>query len=82
MSEGYARETSLVTGESNVFDRALDVAIALTIVSFLLGMVTLIKMVQLDASGSALTGFSPRCSRSARAASASSPSSRISASSR
>jgi phosphate transport system permease protein len=57
MSEGYARETSLVTGESNVFDRALDVTIALTIISFLLGMVTLIKLVQLDASGAALTDF-------------------------
>ena len=57
MSEGYARETSLVTGESNYYDRALDTTIALTVVSFLLGMATLIKLVHLDASGSALTGF-------------------------
>ena len=57
MSEGYARETSLVTGESNVYDRALDTTIALAIVGFLLGMVTLVKVVQLDASGSTLTGF-------------------------
>jgi phosphate transport system permease protein len=57
MSEGYARETSLVTGESNIYDRALDTTIALTIVGFLLGMVTLVKLVQLDASGSTLTGF-------------------------
>ncbi len=57
MSQGYVRETSLVSAESNYYDRALDVAIALTIVGFVLGMLTLVKVVALDTAGGALTEF-------------------------
>ncbi len=55
MSEAYARERSLVSAESTSYDRALDVAIASAILSFLLGLLTLVKVVGLGTSGGALT---------------------------
>jgi len=55
MSEGYVDETALVGAESNYYDRALDAAIALAIVSFLLGLLTLVTVVSLDTSGAALS---------------------------
>ena len=55
MSDAYAQETELVREDSNYVDRALDTTIALTIVSFLLGLVTAIQVVGLETSGGALT---------------------------
>ncbi|MDG5776691.1 phosphate ABC transporter permease PstA [Haloarculaceae archaeon H-GB2-1] len=57
MSEGYATENALVQEESDLYDRGLDAAIALTVVSFVLGMITLVKVVGLATSGGALTNF-------------------------
>ena len=57
MSEAYARETSLVSAESNYYDRALDTAIALTILGFTLGLLTLVKAIALETAGGALTDF-------------------------
>ncbi|GGN98903.1 phosphate ABC transporter permease PstA [Haloarcula pellucida] len=54
MSEGYATETTLVNAESNVYDRGLDAAIGLSVLTFALGMVTLVDAVPLSASGAAL----------------------------
>ncbi|MBX0322869.1 phosphate ABC transporter permease PstA [Halomicroarcula sp. F13] len=54
MSEGYADETTLVNAESNVYDRGLDAAIGLSVLTFALGMVTLVDAVPLNASGAAL----------------------------
>jgi|GEM_PF-200956 len=55
MSEGYAGETALVGAESNTYDRALDATIALTVLSFLLGLLTMVRIVGLDTAGVALT---------------------------
>ncbi|MBX0295546.1 phosphate ABC transporter permease PstA [Haloarcula nitratireducens] len=57
MSDAYANESALVSAESNLYDRGLDTAIALSIVSFTLGMITLVDAVGLDASGGALGEF-------------------------
>ncbi|MFC7134272.1 MULTISPECIES: phosphate ABC transporter permease PstA [Salinibaculum] len=54
MSEGYADRNALVAEESNRYDRGLDSAIALSVVEFTLGMLTLGKVVALDTSGAAL----------------------------
>jgi len=54
MSEAYANEAALVGAESNLYDRALDAAIALTVLSFLLGLLTLVKVVGLETAGGAL----------------------------
>ena len=57
MSEAYeSTETALAAGESNVYDRGVDGAIALGIVSFALGWLALAGIVPLDASGSSLSG--------------------------
>jgi len=56
MSDAYATTDRLVSADSNVYDRGLDAAIALSVVGFALGMTTLVNLVPLDASGSALTG--------------------------
>ncbi|MFB6201387.1 MAG: phosphate ABC transporter permease PstA [Halorhabdus sp.] len=57
MSEGYSHErrTALVSGESDYYDRALDSAIALAALNFLLGLGTLVGTVGLDTGGTALT---------------------------
>ncbi|MHB9287111.1 phosphate ABC transporter permease PstA [Halobacteriales archaeon Cl-PHB] len=57
MSEEHVRETSLVSAESNYYDRALDTAIALTVLGFVLGLLTLVKVVSLDTAGGALADF-------------------------
>jgi len=57
MSEGYARENELVSEESNYYDRALDTSIALSVVGFLLGLVTLVDAVGLATSGAALNSL-------------------------
>ena len=57
MSEGYAYENALVSEESNYYDRALDTSIALSVVGFLLGLVTLVDAVGLDTSGAALNSL-------------------------
>jgi len=54
MSERYETETTLVTDESNYYDTGLDTAIALTIVGFFLGILTLVEGVALTTSGDAL----------------------------
>ncbi|RXK51632.1 phosphate ABC transporter permease PstA [Halorientalis pallida] len=57
MSEGYARENELVSVESNVYDRAMDVGIALSIVTFVVGMLTFADAVPLGATGTELINF-------------------------
>jgi phosphate transport system permease protein len=57
MSEGYARENALVSEESNYYDRALDTSIALAVIGFLLGLVTITDAVGLDTSGGALNSL-------------------------
>ncbi|WP_135305715.1 phosphate ABC transporter permease PstA [Haloarcula amylovorans] len=54
MSEGYATETALVNAESNIYDRGLDATIGLSVLTFALGMITLVDAVPLSASGAAL----------------------------
>jgi phosphate transport system permease protein len=54
MSEGFARDTALVGQATDRFHRVLDGTIALTIVSFLLGLLALTAVLPLDASGPAL----------------------------
>ncbi len=54
MSEAYVTDDSLVTADSSGYDRALDGTIALGIVGFVLGLVTLIDLVSLSSSGAAL----------------------------
>ena len=56
MSEGFAgeHETELVSAESNLYDRGMDTAIALSVVGFALGMITLIELIPLSATGSTL----------------------------
>jgi phosphate transport system permease protein len=58
MSEGFAgeRDTELVSAESNLYDRGMDTTIALSVVGFALGMVTLIELIPLSATGSTLVG--------------------------
>ncbi|MFC7196764.1 hypothetical protein ACFQL4_22485 [Halosimplex aquaticum] len=48
------RRASLVNAESNAYDRGLDGVIALGVVSFALGLLSLVDLVALDASGAAL----------------------------
>ncbi|WP_254279761.1 phosphate ABC transporter permease PstA [Haloarcula marina] len=59
MSDAYAteRDDALVSAESNVYDRGLDGAIALSVVGFALGMITLVDLVPLDSTGAALGEF-------------------------
>jgi len=57
MSEGYVGDRALVSTESNFYDWGLDATIALTIVSFLLGLLTLVRAVSLGTSGVALAEF-------------------------
>jgi phosphate transport system permease protein len=54
MSEAYADESTLVGAESKVYDRALDGAVALTVVGFALALFGLVQVVDLGASGDAL----------------------------
>jgi phosphate transport system permease protein len=54
MSEQYARDRTLVRDDSDYYDRALDTTISLSIVGFLLGMLTLVNVVGLTTSGGAL----------------------------
>jgi len=54
MSEAYGTENSLVTAESSGYDRALDGTIALGIVGFALGLLSLVELVSLASSGAAL----------------------------
>ncbi|MDS0282035.1 phosphate ABC transporter permease PstA [Haloarcula onubensis] len=54
MSEAYATDASLVTADSSGYDRALDGTIALGIVGFALGLLTLIDLVALESGGAAL----------------------------
>ncbi|WP_324663405.1 phosphate ABC transporter permease PstA [Haloarcula sediminis] len=54
MSEAYETQNSLVNTESSGYDRALDGTIALGIVGFLLGLLTLIDLVPLASRGAAL----------------------------
>ena len=54
MSEAYANEAKLVTSDSSAYDRALDGTIALGIVGFTLGLLTLIELIPLSSSGAAL----------------------------
>jgi phosphate transport system permease protein len=56
MSGGFAgeRDTELVSAESNVYDRGMDTAIALSVVGFALGMITLVELIPLSATGTTL----------------------------
>jgi phosphate transport system permease protein len=54
MSEGYASENALVTEESNNYDRMMDTILGLSVIGFLLGLLTLVNAVSLDASGMGL----------------------------
>jgi phosphate transport system permease protein len=54
MSEGYVDRATLVTADSNRYDRGMDTVVALGIVSFVLGMVTLVDLVGLGQQGAAL----------------------------
>jgi phosphate transport system permease protein len=54
MSQAHATETTLVTGESNRYDRILDATIALSIVSFVIAILTTVGLLALTATGSAL----------------------------
>jgi phosphate transport system permease protein len=56
MSDAYATETTLVTDDSSGYDRALDGTIALGVVGFALGLLTLVGLVPLARSGTALAG--------------------------
>ena len=55
MSEAYETQNSLVNAESNGYDRALDATIALGIVGFILGLLTLVELVPLSSSGAGLS---------------------------
>ncbi|MDT3433486.1 phosphate ABC transporter permease PstA [Haloarcula sp. 1CSR25-25] len=55
MSDAYATTDRLVSADSNVYDRGLDTAIALSVVGFTLGLVTLVNLVPPGASGGSLT---------------------------
>jgi len=55
MSDAYATTDQLVSADSNIYDRGLDTAIALSVVGFTLGLITLVNLVPPGASGSALT---------------------------
>jgi len=57
MSDAYAQDRSLVREDSNYIDQALDTTIALTTISFFLGLVTMVDAVGLATSGGALTSF-------------------------
>ncbi|MFC7027104.1 hypothetical protein ACFQH8_05535 [Halomicroarcula sp. GCM10025710] len=57
MSDAYANENALVSAESNVYDRGVDAAISLTIVGFAVALISLVNIVALDASGTALGQF-------------------------
>ena len=57
MSDAYAEETTLVGADSNLYDRALDSVVALTIVGFALALLGLVDIVGLGASGAALGEF-------------------------
>ncbi|MFB6297518.1 MAG: phosphate ABC transporter permease PstA [Salinirussus sp.] len=52
--DGYASQRTLVTEESDYYDLALDTTIAMAVVSFLLGLLALVKVVALDTSGGEL----------------------------
>jgi len=54
MSEEFTGEATLVSGESNRYDLGMDATVALSVVSFALGMVTLVDLVGLGAEGAAL----------------------------
>jgi phosphate transport system permease protein len=54
MSDGYVDRTTLVTAESDRYDRGMDATVALSVVSFVLGMVTLVDLVGLGQRGPAL----------------------------
>jgi phosphate transport system permease protein len=57
MSDAYATDTDaqLVDAESNVYDRGLDGAIALSVVGFALALLAVVELLPLDATGSTLT---------------------------
>jgi phosphate transport system permease protein len=57
MSEGYVRDRKLVSEDASYYERALDTTIALTVVTFVLGLLTLVKAVGLETSGGALGEF-------------------------
>jgi len=57
MSEGYAREASLVNEGSNGYDRMLDGTIALCVLTSATALLALVEVVPLDATGGALGGF-------------------------
>ena len=54
MSEVHADRAALVGADSDLADRALEAGIALSVVSFALGLLTLVKLVPLSAAGGAL----------------------------
>jgi phosphate transport system permease protein len=57
MSDAYATdtETQLVDAESNVYDRGLDGAIALSVIGFSLGLLALVELIPPGATGAQLT---------------------------
>ena len=57
MSDAYARDTDtqLVDAESNVYDRGLDGAIALSVVGFALALLALVELIPPGATGAQLT---------------------------
>jgi phosphate transport system permease protein len=59
MSDAYETrtETTLVNAESNAYDRGLDGIMALGVVSFAVGLLALVELVALDASGESLARF-------------------------
>ncbi|WP_136686524.1 phosphate ABC transporter permease PstA [Halorhabdus amylolytica] len=57
MSDAYAHDqkATLVSGDADYYDRALDVAIAVAALNFLLGLATLVGALGLETTGPALT---------------------------
>ncbi len=54
MSEAYVRETTLVTDDSDYFERVLDGTVGLSLVSFVVGIAALADVIALGATGSEL----------------------------
>ena len=57
MSEAYAHDTALVTEGSTSYDRFIDGAIALSIVTFATTLLALVELVPLGTAGSALGSY-------------------------
>jgi len=57
MSEAYAHEAALISDGSSGYDRFVDGAIALSIITFATTLISLVELVPLGASGGTLGGY-------------------------